>query len=576
MPKNHRLLKRGNTFYYHRRVPPHLVEPLGKTVIKSSLRTASHARAVQLRSLKDVEWDEKFRSVEKQAAENQTLPLMTRLLGVERIRIYVEEQDAKWASTLTNDPPSSVAQRTEMIRETLEEIQTLREPDNPDALQWIWTAYQEITDSVASQFNDKDMSEQAFAEMIRRGLLEIDRRRLARLQDDFSAPSFDALFANEAQQSAVSGTLMTLGGLCDAYVVQYEKEAAYRGVDAKRIDKVRASVAVVREAMKEETIVASIDYQQCLAFREMLSKLPANVKKHYPKLSLTEAIKKASSDGRVPLSYVTQELHLRTLTLVLELGVKLQILSNVPSKGLLPWAPKTPDAEKRRPFTVVELAAIFNAPLYRGCKDDGRNFSKEGPNVIRHARFWVPLICLFSGMRANEVCQLEVADIKTTEMGCVYFDINNDGVTKKLKSPTSKRGVPVHPELVRMGFLNYVEQKRNAQNINLFPELKLGKYGYASQQLADWFTASFLPSVVTKDGKISLYSFRHNFRDALRAIEVPDWVLQKLGGWAQSKGVSDNYGSGYTPDQLQKYIEGVVYPGLDVSHLWAKNIIPSV
>ena len=50
MPKKHRLLKRGNMFYYHRRVPPHLVDALGKKVVKVSLGMGNLSKATQLRS----------------------------------------------------------------------------------------------------------------------------------------------------------------------------------------------------------------------------------------------------------------------------------------------------------------------------------------------------------------------------------------------------------------------------------------------------------------------------------------------------------------------------------------------
>ncbi|MBO6686740.1 MAG: hypothetical protein JJ925_17765, partial [Parvibaculum sp.] len=132
--------------------------------------------------------------------------------------------------------------------------------------------------------------------------------------------------------------------------------------------------------------------------------------------------------------------------------------------------------------------------------------------------------------------------------------------------------VPVHPELMRFGFGEYVKKLRDEKQQKLFPEIKPGKYGYSSQRVADWFSDTFLPKVVEKDGKICLYSFRHNFRDALRRIEAPEWVLQ-VCGWSPSKGVSDNYGSGYNPDQLKPYVDKIEYPGLDLSHLYSSKTL---
>ena len=574
MPKKHRLLKRGNTFYYHRRVPPHLVDALGKKVVKVSLGTGNLSKATQLRSIKDVEWDETFRSAEMHAADAKTLPLMTEVLAVSLVRAYVEERDAEWAKRLANDPPASEDERHEMLKEAFEDRGFLSEADNPEGHRAIWYAHQKITDGSAYQFNNKTFGNSEFVELIRRALLELSRREVARLKHDFSKSSFDHLFDSQSALNAKTSksSTKTFGELCGLYFDQYKKDAEYKNVADKRIDKIKASLELIKEIIGEDALVSELNLERCMAFRDTLSQVPTNVHKHYPNLSIAMAIERALADGRTRLSHTTQSLHLGTLTSVLRLAHKLGLLPMVPSEDLVPWATKTHDADKRRPFTLDELQAIFSAPIYTGCLDDGRGFSKPGPNVIRRARFWVPLICLFSGMRANEVCQLYVADVKTTEKGCLYFDVNDSG-EKKLKSATSKRGVPIHPELVRMGFLSYVEQQKKIKSFKLFPELKAGKYGYMSQPLADWFTASFLPAIVEKDGKIGLHSLRHNFRDALRRMEAPDWVLQMLCGWSQSRGVSDNYGSGYTPDQLQPHVEKIAYPGLDLSHLHTEKAL---
>lgn len=577
VPKTYRLLKRGDGYYYHRRVPQNLVPLLGKKVIKQSLGTATLSKATQLRSLKDVEWDEKFRSFEKLAAEKQSPPLMTRGLALARLRAFVAQRDASWTKQLADDPPGSDDERRGMRIDMLEEQTALRTPDDPNGHAAIWSAHQEITQGVPYLFEPKEFSEQEFVELVRRALLELNRREVARLEEDFSKTSFDVLFksASAPVPDTAKPSDMNFGKLCETYFEQYQTDAKYKGIAQKRIDKVQASLAVVSELVGADTQVTTIGHAKCTAFRELLSQVPTNANKHYPNLSLREAIERGKASGRQVLSYDTQAFHLATLNAVLRHAHKLALLQTVPSEGLAPWAPKVHASEKRRPFTPDELSKIFAAPIYTGCKDDGRGFAKPGPNVIRRARFWVPLICLFSGMRPNEVCQLELADVRLTESGTLYFDINDGGGTKKLKTPTSKRGVPVHPELMRFGFGDYVKKLRDEKQQKLFPEIKPGKYGYSSQQVADWFSDTFLPKVVEKDGKISLYSFRHNFRDALRRIEAPDWVM-RVGGWAPSNGVSDSYGSGYKPDQLKAYVERIEYPGLDLSHLYFEEPLLTV
>jgi hypothetical protein len=50
-----------------------------------------------------------------------------------------------------------------------------------------------------------------------------------------------------------------------------------------------------------------------------------------------------------------------------------------PAIGLAMEYEAAEDEDGRRSFTKDELKAIFNAPLYTGCRDDERNFAKPGP-----------------------------------------------------------------------------------------------------------------------------------------------------------------------------------------------------
>ena len=49
-----------------------------------------------------------------------------------------------------------------------------------------------------------------------------------------------------------------------------------------------------------------------------------------------------------------------------------------------------------------------------------------------------------------------------------------------------------------------------------------------------------------------VHSFRHSFRDRLRAVECPLDIIDAIGGW-KTFGVGQGYGSGY---------------GLDVKYKW--------
>ncbi|WP_448673092.1 DUF6538 domain-containing protein [Pseudoxanthomonas mexicana] len=86
-------------------------------------------------------------------------------------------------------------------------------------------------------------------------------------------------------------------------------------------------------------------------------------------------------------------------------------------------------------FTADEIQTIF-AP---------ENFAK----LSFHAR-WACLIGLYTGARVAEVGQLRVLD--TIEIdGIPCFNFTDEGEGQSLKSEPSKRVVPIHPELIRLG-----------------------------------------------------------------------------------------------------------------------------
>ena len=72
----------------------------------------------------------------------------------------------------------------------------------------------------------------------------------------------------------------------------------------------------------------------------------------------------------------------------------------------------------------------------------------------RDARRWVPWLCAYTGARVNEITQLRACDVKTL-YGCSFIEITEHAGTVK----TGDRSVPLHPDLKRQGFLDFVETK---------------------------------------------------------------------------------------------------------------------
>ena len=89
--------------------------------------------------------------------------------------------------------------------------------------------------------------------------------------------------------------------------------------------------------------------------------------------------------------------------------------------------------------------------MWTGCHPYFR--ARAGDAIIRDARFWLPLLGIFHGNRLEELAHLRREDVRVVE-GIPYLRITDeDG--RQPKNEQSRRDVPLHPELIRLGFLDY-------------------------------------------------------------------------------------------------------------------------
>lgn len=135
----------------------------------------------------------------------------------------------------------------------------------------------------------------------------------------------------------------------------------------------------------------------------------------------------------------------------------------------------------QRALRPAELVRLFNGP-------ECAAFAADPAQVHR---YWLPLLGLYTGARVNEVCQLNPQCDIREEGGIWLLDITEESegdsrVSKSVKNETSRRPVPVHPELLRLGFLRYVERVRAGGHALLFPEWAPSG-GKASAAAAKWF-----------------------------------------------------------------------------------------
>ncbi len=344
---------------------------------------------------------------------------------------------------------------------------------------------------------------------------------------------------------------------------------------------VRPAHRLLLETLGAKTPLASLKVEHMNKLFGVMREIPVNASTKYPGVTYSQAIEKAKAQGDTRrASANTNWATFPHIQSAFKAALEDEFLAKnlVNSSRYKDMFPKIAPKEKSQ-FSIDELNSPSRAPLFTGCENDGRAYSKSGSSLIRRGRFWVPLLALFHRMRTNEACQLYAEDVKTKD-GIPFIAIresldDHEMTEKKVKTKKSIRNVPIHPELLKLGFLKFVEAgRKNPTSPRLFPEIKLGKTDYYSDAFSKWFIRFVKFSL--EDCKASLHSFRHQFRDAARFAKLTEETVGNLAAWDDGSQDSRNhirhYGKGvqyftYLAEQLGK----LKYPDLDLSHLYPEN-----
>jgi len=575
---------RNGTAYFYVRYPTDVAKLLGKRHYKKSLRTRDRAEAKRRYHIAATEFEVHCTKARNQAGQVVSRPAIWTLPQVQkRIQQHIEETSHRFEAAFEDPNDSSNPDwREEALQEAVKLLSWFSDPAHPDTQEQISSLALELFGGIPPELSKRER--ELTASLLRRALVEVQRRAIAVLKSDFTRPSFDYAFAPNDAPVEASNRDHTVpvtsahSGLTMAELVQQFRSSRNktRLVSDKRLEKLAAADALIVAFFGSSTPISRITPQRCAEYRDVLPSVPANLRKHFPNnnLSLEEILSATKARKLRTLARNTQEPYLGTLKQMFRWANENWLIPRDPAAGLELAArdEEDEDDDKYASFSIEQLKAIFNAPLYRGCLNDGPGYSQQGPNVVRGTRFWVPLISLFTGMRLNEICQLDVADIQS-ENDTPYILIEK-GPDKKLKNRSSARRVPIHPELKQIGFMGYVEQQRLAGHHKLFSDLKRSPKGHYSERMSRWFNEGFLTKVGIKASGVVFHSFRHSVRDALRRAEAPEHIVCAIGGWSHEKSTGKRYGSGnmaFPVEQLAPWVQQISYPELDLSHLHFDN-----
>lgn len=230
----------------------------------------------------------------------------------------------------------------------------------------------------------------------------------------------------------------------------------------------------------------------------------------------------------------------------------------------------------QRHFEHDELKRLF----------EGSEMAELAKSGTEAYKFWLPHVGLFSGARVNELCQLNPQlDIRRDEKsGIWFFDITEDSashkdVKKSVKTKSSDRLVPVHPQLVELGFLNYVEHLKKQGHTLLFPGFP-PSVGRAAPKAGEWF-GEFLRDLNLRDETpgarlVGMHAFRFTLLHQAAELRVVNAEaitghssnvtnIERVQDGQVDKGVSDvvvTYRGELSVGKKMDILKQIVYPNL--------------
>lgn len=148
-----------------------------------------------------------------------------------------------------------------------------------------------------------------------------------------------------------------------------------------------------------------------------------------------------------------------------------------------------------------------------------------GPTVYENGIFWCPLIGAYTGARREEIAGLAHTDILEID-GIPCFSIE-DSELRRIKNISSKRLMPVHRQLIALGFLDLVKKQKAKCEVDMFPGLREPATGQHGRKLGRRMRQIIDGTLGAEGKELSFHSLRHYVQNVLE--DIPD-VKDKATG----------------------------------------------
>lgn len=217
---------------------------------------------------------------------------------------------------------------------------------------------------------------------------------------------------------------------------------------------------------------------------------------------------------------------------------------------------RTEKPRGRWPRKALETMAAL--PLFQAF--DVPRLRKAGAE----AAYWIPLLGLYCGATVSELAQLTVADVRDEGTDGLWLRITDEGEGQGTKTDQRRRLIPVHSELMRLGFGEYVQAVQAARSTSLWPNLTVHPRK-PGNHFSGWWGE--FRKVKAEDGSVTelfpdFHSMRHTARSAMADAGYDAALLDAITGHAKrgSEGVRTYTHFGL--EMKRKAVESIRYEAL--------------
>lgn len=300
--------------------------------------------------------------------------------------------------------------------------------------------------------------------------------------------------------------------------------------------------------------IREITFLDTSNFFAKLQQLPANLRKFFTNgETIDEILNSEKIKTLRPLSPRTINKYMDNVTTLFRFFVQNGVLQNnmFENKNLRAVEKRRPCDRKQR-FSQKDLKAIFETGRY--FKPDTRD------ELFKESYYWVTLLALYTGARVGEISQLHVTDIIQLEnIWCISItettDLKfNDVNFKSLKNKSSCRLIPIHDQLIKLGFLDYVEQVRQGKSVRIFTDIIKRKKGTYGSKVGGWFNKNKKNYFNINNPKQSFHSFRHTFIDTLKQQGVKEELVAVVVGHSRKSITFNVYGKDYSVSYIKEEV----------------------